>query len=140
PSARGAAPGSKAGSEAPLSEKRRGLPALPKLQGPRRRSGLGPGPRVWLRYRLLLVYGKSGQLGCSVGGTQRIQGGDLHSCRPRARKNSRHTGFWSEVNTHSGKLRPGQSPVLPNCRRKKLGLRQREPSPLLCGRLENGRL
>ncbi len=53
-------------------------------------------------------------------------------------KDSGHTGLRRQADTHFRKLRPGQSPVFPDRRRAALGLRQREPAPLLRGRLEDG--
>ena len=46
--------------------------------------------------------------------------------------------FGANVVRITRQLRSGQSPVLADCRRAALGIREREPAALLCGRVEDG--
>src|SRR5437660_559390 len=45
-----------------------------------------------------------------------------------------------EAGAHSWELRSGKPPLLANCRRTSVGIRERESSPVLRGRFEDGRL
>ena len=62
------------------------------------------------------------------------------SRRPGAGKDSEHAGLWRAPRPHRRQLRPRQSPLRADRRRVQLGIRQRQPSPLLRRRLQDRRL
>ena len=119
-----------------LDQERHGQLPDALLQGPRRLRRAEPRARTRLQDRRLRLDRQPRQLRRRQRRQRRAEKLRVHPRRSRAGQGARLARLWHERHRHPRRLRPGEPPLLGDRRQIRLGLREREPAPVLRRRLE----
>ena len=128
--------GQAAGPQGGLGQERRRQPPVAVVQGSRRVGRGVEGDRVRHRHHRVRVDGQPGQRDRGAGGRRRAAGRHPDPVRPRGREGAGHQHLRRARGRRQRHVRRRQPAVLGDRGQVRLGVRQREPAPVLRRGLE----